>query len=205
LLSKNRVTTKGRTFLAELDEEIRRRREQRRQRTPEGEAQIPPTHQKLKELFQLITASEELRREGTTAQIQDGRITLLKQGGVYGQWLIHDAWFEYRGQVGNGLQIHKAAWVEEAIALTASIVTGVHVRARRANGRIERSRVGFSVKQDVGSAIALAVKLVDGDMPSLGTGQLALSLQEGTDLLAARRIAHQLNRDILAMTFKRQT
>jgi hypothetical protein len=49
----------------------------------------------------------------------------------------------------------------------------------------------------------LSVQLVDGDMPSLGSGQLAFSLPEGTDIAGARRIARQMNRDISAITFKR--
>ncbi len=191
--------------MAELDEEIRRRREQRRERTAEGTVQSLAIDPKLKELLQLINASDELSRDGFTAQIEDGRIALLRQGEAFGQWLIRDAWFEYRSQIGKEPQIFKAAWIEEAIALTSSIVTGVHVRARPANGKIERSRVGFSVKQDAGSAIALAVRLVDGDLPSLGKGQLAFSLPEGTDLHGAQRIARQLNRDIPAITFKRHT
>jgi len=187
-----------------LDDEIRKRREQKRQRAANGSAQSPPIDVKLEELLQHINASEELKREGFTAESKYGRVVLKRRGKSYGEWLIHDAWFEYRGQAANKDQIYKAAWLEDAIALTSSIITGMHGKARHRNGRIERSRTTFTVIEGNGEAVALNVQLIDGDMPSLGNGQLAFSLPEGTDIEGAQRIARQMNRDILAITFKRR-
>ncbi len=190
--------------MVNLDDEIRKRREQKRQRAANGSAQSPPIDVKLEELLQHINASEELKREGFTAESKYGRVVLKRRGKSYGEWLIHDAWFEYRGQAANKDQIYKAAWLEDAIALTSSIITGMHGKARHRNGRIERSRTTFTVIEGNGEAVALNVQLIDGDMPSLGNGQLAFSLPEGTDIEGAQRIARQMNRDILAITFKRR-
>jgi len=187
-----------------LDDEIRKGREQKRQRAADGSAQTPPVDAKLEELQQHINASEELRREGFAAEIESGKVVLKRQGKRHGEWRIHDAWFEYRGKVANKDQVFKAAWLEEAIALTSSIVTGMHGTARRRNGRIEQSRTTFSVEEEKGEALALCVKLLDGDMPSLGNGQLTLSLPAGTSIDVAQRIAREMNRNILAITFRRR-
>jgi hypothetical protein len=198
------LANKGGTSVVNLDDEIRKRREQKRQRTADGSPQSPPIDAKLDELLQHINASEELRREGFAAEIEDGRVVLKRRGKSYGEWLIHDAWFEYRGQAASKDHVYRAAWLEDAIALTSSIVTGMHGKARHRNGRIERSRTTFTVKEEKGEAVALNVQLVDGDMPSLGNGQLAFSFPDGTDIEGARRIARQMNRDISAITFKRR-
>ena len=190
--------------MVNLDDEIKKRREQKRHRAPDGSAQSPQIDPKLKELLQHINASAELRREGFAAEIDDGRVVLNRRGKCHGEWLIHDAWFEYRGRVADKDQIFKAAWLEEALSLTSSIVTGMHGKARHRNGRIEQSRTTFTVKEEGGKAVALNVQLIDGDMPSLGSGQLTLSLPEGTDSERARRIAKQMNHDIQAITFKRR-
>lgn len=190
--------------MVNLDDEIRKRREQKRQRASDGSVQSPPIDAKLAELLQHINASEELRGEGFAADIEDGKVVLKRQGRRHGEWRIHDAWFEYRGKVAKEDQVFKAAWLEEAIALTSSIVTGVHGKARHRNGRIEQSRTTFSVEKEKGEAVALNVKLLDGDMPSLGSGQLALSLSAGTDTDVAQRFAREMNRNILAITFRRR-
>jgi hypothetical protein len=52
--------------------------------------------------------------------------------------------------------------------------------------------------------VALNVQLLDGDMPSLGNGHLAFSSPAGTDIEAARLVARQMNRNILAITFERR-
>ncbi len=189
--------------MVSLDDEIRKRREQKRQRAADGSAQSPPIDAKLAELLQHINASEELRGEGFAADIEDRKVVLKRQGKRHGEWRIHDAWFEYRGKVAKEDQVFKAAWLEEAIALTSSIVTGVHGKARHRNGRIEQSRTTFSVEEK-GEAVALSVTLLDGDISSLGNGQLALSLPAGTDIEAAQRIAREMNRNILAITFRRR-
>jgi hypothetical protein len=199
------LATKEGTSVVNLDDEIRKRREQQRQRAADASEQSPPIDAKLQELQQHINASDELRREGFAVEIRDGKIVLKKQGKRHGEWSIHDAWFEYRGRVANEDHVFKAAWLEDAVALTSSIVTGMHGKARHRNGRIERSRTTFSVEVEKGEAVALGVKLLDGDMPSLGSGQLALSLPAGTDIEAAQRIAREMNRNILAITFRRRS
>ena len=190
--------------MVNLDEEIRKHREQKRQCAADVSAQGSTINAKLEELFQHINASEELRREGFTAEVQHESVVLQRGGKSYGAWVIHDAWFEYRGQAASTDQIYKAAWLEDAIALTSSIVTGIHGKPRQRNGRTERSRIAFTVKEENGEAVALNVQLLDGDMPSLGNGHLAFSLPAGTDIEAARLVARQMNRNILAITFERR-
>jgi len=190
--------------LVSLDEEIRKHREQKRRRAADASAQGPAIDAKLEELFQHLNASEELRREGFTAEIKGESVVLQRRGKSYGAWLIHDAWFEYRGQAALANQIYKAGWLEDAIALTSSIVTGIHGRSRHRNGMTERSRIAFTVREEKGEAVALNVQLLDGDLPSLGNGHLTFSLPEGTDIEGARQIARQMNRSILAITFNRR-
>jgi hypothetical protein len=198
------LVTKEGTSVVNLDDEIRKRREEKRQSAADGSVQRTPINAKLEELLQHINASDELRGEGFAADIEDDKVVLKRQGKHHGEWRIHDAWFEYRGKVANKDQVFKAAWLEEAIALTSSIVTGMHGKLRHRNGRVEQSRTTFSVEEGKGETLALRVKLLDGDMPSLGNGQLALSLPAGTHIDAAQRIAGEMNRNILAITFRRR-
>lgn len=188
--------------MPDLDADIRRRREQKGRRAAEVAGPCDTIDPRLEDLLGLLDASNELRLEGITAQVDNGRIALKRNGEAYGEWLISDAWFEYRSRVGDE-QTYRAAWIEQAIALTSSIVTGVHGATRNMNGRPERSRLTFSVKQDRGCPLAVAVHLVDGDIPSLGSGQLAFTLPDGLVLEGARRIVRHLNQNILALTFKR--
>jgi hypothetical protein len=188
--------------MPDLDADIRRRREQEGRRAAEMAAPCDTIDPRLEDLLGLLDASDDLRLEGITAHAANGRIALKRHGEAYGEWLIYDAWFEYRSRMGDE-QAYKVAWTERAIALTSSIVTGVHGATRDMTGRPERSRFTFSVKQDRGCPLAAAVHLVDGDIPSLGSGQLAFTLPDGLVLEGARRIVRHLNQNILALTFKR--
>lgn len=189
--------------MTDLDEQIRRQQRQRQERSVETVDRSRTIHPKLKQLFDLIDDSEELREQGFAAQLHDDKIALHKDGVPYGEWSIHDAWFEYRGQTCKD-QIYKAAWVEGAIALTSAIVTGVHTKARQSNGTSESSRLAFAIKQGDGKPIALIATFLDGNIPSLGSGELAFNLPTATTADGAERIARQMNRDIVSMTFRRR-
>lgn len=83
------------------DDEIRKRREQKRQRAADKTAQSPPIDAKLA-LLQHINAPEELQGERLAAEIEDGKVVLKRQGKRHGEWRIHDAWFEYRPSHSTG-------------------------------------------------------------------------------------------------------
>ena len=120
--------------MPDLDAEIRRRREQKGRRAAEMAAPSDTIDPRLQDLLGLLDASDELRLEGITAHVDNGRIALKRNGEAYGEWLIYDAWFEYRSGMGDE-RTYKVAWTEQAIALTSSIVTGVHGATRNMDGR----------------------------------------------------------------------
>jgi len=190
--------------MRDLDVEIRRRLEEKSRRTEEFSTRSSADRE-LNELLILLSASRELELQGISAHIEGGKVTLKKAGKPYGEWLIRDAWFEYRTLNCAEEQIYRAAWTEQAIALTSSIVTGMHGGTQLSSSRSEQSRLIFSVKQERGVPLSVAVKLLDGQFPSLGTGQLSFTLADRTSIESACRIVRNLNRDLLALSILRRS
>jgi len=189
--------------MTNLDASIRRRLEQKGRRTAELSTRSSADRQ-LDELLQLLNASTELELQGISASCEGGKIALKKGGRPYGEWFIRDAWFEYRTLNCAEEQIYKAAWTEQAIALTSSIVTGMHGGAQLKNAGSKQSRLVFSVRQERGLPLSVAVNLLDGQIPSLGKGQLSFTLADGTSMESACRIVWNLNRDLLALSIWRR-
>lgn len=160
--------------------------------TPTPDMKLDP---RLRELADAINVNSNLIEKGGEARISNGSVELLKYGNRLGEWSIYDCWFEYRGQTCGGGQVHRAAWLERAIAMTISIVENIAM----VDGRSNPAGVLFRAAQIGGIDTIVAYQMVGSAYPNLVEGQLTLRLRPGTDSEMARRIARQLNRDVVGL------